>query len=1119
MLRGGSCALVAGAVFVSSLAYADPVRAVEVPQTGTLAAELRQSPASIEGDASVAAVPTGPSDVLLEPPSVPLKPVDPLVEKPAVAGFDEALSVEDADQRDVFSTVFDNVDGTETAVFSSMAVNFEDDRGEWQRIDPTLVPTTELGEFEVRAAPWSASFTADGAMVVGEAGTTVTVRPGAGGRLSAPVIADDGLSATYVEAWPGVDLRFVVDNVSVRKELVIKGPGAQPSYELVFDGLGLVAAEGGGFELADASIEDVSVGGVEVFNHDGTPINEAAKPVEAVAPAAASRAGEAASAVSVGVDAGWLGTLDKSAFPVVIDPVITIGAMNGVRFAFAGNGFTCPQNPNCARPRVGNSMASGNTIWRSTFAYDYTSLLPTSTVGSKLVSATMNVSHFSGTTSSQPISVRQASWFTWCGVHQGNNCANPWMPQVDTTKYITTGATSFNVTSKINEFWTAGGSAVTWAFAGNEASGVYTFKEINASLSITYDRLPIITASGVSPAANPYTFHNHLNGISLSVPARTDPDGETLYYRFKICPTNTWTGCGTPKADSGWITSNSWSQWQGAGFPADWYNQQYYWGVQVSNVTSTNYTLNSSWLRPWKLYNDAAATPQLISPVAGFTWAPNNPAQLTFTTPDDPDGDTVRYRAVVRARGTTGVVYRTDWTGFINPGGTNTQQTIIVPADAPLAPDTAYEWTVEFQDSTTYFHWYYYKGQPQGTLPTARQAAFEARLGGGGPSPMQSLGPVALNLATGNVTTSVATPQVPTLGGAMGVSMSYNTRAQDVGLRSRLVNNTNNNFVADAGEQVTYQTDARLEMRWTNPTAAPGISNLMSTWTGFITVPTTGNYKFAASLNSDEDAEVKIASTFALRVNRGATARIASPATVNFGDPLGEVPSTYFARSNVTAGSAGMTLTANQPTPITITYRNPSGAGQFALYVSTGSSFVSIPSSWLSPDARVLPRGWVLNHSESNGAIYSNAKITANEVVLTVNDGSTIAYTRNGNAYKPPAGQDDIVTVTAGKVTVTDTAGYVHQFHTTGQLDTVTAPIDALTPAAPTPVWTTWTPTGSTPTQRLTARPTRSRDAKSPTPTKASAPAPPPPATPPPTPACCAKSPTPTPPPTCTTNR
>ena len=60
---------------------------------------------------------------------------------------------------------------------------------------------------------------------------------------------------------------------------------------------------------------------------------------------------------------------------------------------------------------------------------------------------------------------------------------------------------------------------------------------------------------------------------------------------------------------------------------------------------------------------------------------------------------------------------------------------------------------------------------------------------------------------------------------------------------------------------MSYQVDPLFEMKWTNPTAAPGISNLMSTWTGYITVPTTGTYKFAASLNSDEDVDVKVGAT------------------------------------------------------------------------------------------------------------------------------------------------------------------------------------------------------------------------------------------------------------------
>ena len=57
----------------------------------------------------------GPVDVMRSAPPEPAKPVEPVVETPVVSGFDASLSVEDVGQRDVFVTVFDNVDGTETA--------------------------------------------------------------------------------------------------------------------------------------------------------------------------------------------------------------------------------------------------------------------------------------------------------------------------------------------------------------------------------------------------------------------------------------------------------------------------------------------------------------------------------------------------------------------------------------------------------------------------------------------------------------------------------------------------------------------------------------------------------------------------------------------------------------------------------------------------------------------------------------------------------------------------------------------------------------------------------------------------------------------------------------------
>ena len=178
----------------------------------------------------------------------------------------------------------------------------------------------------------------------------------------------------------------------------------------------------------------------------------------------------------------------------------------------------------------------------------------------------------------------------------------------------------------------------------------------------------------------------------------------------------------------------------------------------------------------------------------------------------------------------------------------------------------------------------------------------------------------------------------------------------------------------------------------------------------------------------------------------------------------------YFLRGNIGAGAAGVALTADAPTAITVAYRNISGPGVLALYAATGTNkFAELPGSWLSPDARVLPRGWTFNHSEGHGAAYSNARVDGTEIILTLTNGSTVGYKRNGEAFVAPEGEDNVVTFTDGVVVVTDSEGFVHRFRTTGELETVTAPVDAASPAAPVPLWTSWTPPGATtPSSRLT---------------------------------------------------
>lgn len=247
-------AVLLSSVWVGSTASAAPIsmRAAMAPMAGPLFAAPIDALASvpplpITGEASVAPLVAEDLDgvQLTDPPALRPAP-SPVIVDPVVDGFDEELSTEDIDSRSRFETVFDNVDGTETTEFSMNAVNYQDGDGEWVKIDPTLVPVRGVdGTFEVKDNSWSATFGPEGVSIVGEKGSAFSIRGGEGSKMSVPVIGEDGRSATYVEAWPGVDLRFVVDNVSVRKELVIAGPDVGNSFELVYDGLSVATDEAG----------------------------------------------------------------------------------------------------------------------------------------------------------------------------------------------------------------------------------------------------------------------------------------------------------------------------------------------------------------------------------------------------------------------------------------------------------------------------------------------------------------------------------------------------------------------------------------------------------------------------------------------------------------------------------------------------------------------------------------------------------------------------------------------------------------------------------------------------------------------------------------------------------
>ncbi|MEK7423948.1 MAG: hypothetical protein AAB131_08930, partial [Actinomycetota bacterium] len=162
--------------------------------------------------------------------------------KRTVDGFDPGTSLEAVSARSEFTTVFANADGTSTAVISLEPQHYQVAPGRWAKIDPRLVPVVgEVGVFETAAGSVRVRADVSGLTVGTPRGRAFHLAPvGDGAKLSAPQVAIDGLSVTYGEVWPGVDVRFRVSNTTLTKEFVLTRPGTAGSFGVALDGLVLV---------------------------------------------------------------------------------------------------------------------------------------------------------------------------------------------------------------------------------------------------------------------------------------------------------------------------------------------------------------------------------------------------------------------------------------------------------------------------------------------------------------------------------------------------------------------------------------------------------------------------------------------------------------------------------------------------------------------------------------------------------------------------------------------------------------------------------------------------------------------------------------------------------------
>lgn len=766
-------------------------------------------PAPIEGSAAVPA-----SDILSECVVDP-QPLGGELPDPKVgdrSGFDPDRSVEVVEKRSEFAAVFANPDGTESVRLTEVPQHFEVAPDRWEPIDSSLVPAEGAAGVWVTAAnSWQASFAPGTVGLTTAAGAIEFGFVAEGSETSRPEVSEDRSLVSYREVWPGVDVEYRPGPAGVEEQLVVYGRDVPLEMEFSLNGArtGERTPDGG---LRLEGVEGVSLSGLFSFGVDGTGLELEGAP----------RLEGRGDRVAVVIDEKWLAAVPDAAFPITIDPTWQLGSTNRRCFAKPKTGspieYSCTSGAN-----VGNVPSSSTNwqTWRSAIRFDYA---PYWIGGAFVEEATLQLDwvNTAGNDTLTTVSVYEgwgdiaaASYTSYVGSPLATAwLGSPFYPP--TTAYL-------DVTT-VMEWWRqVGWAGGMFQMIGAEPNNATTtFKKFTHTLWLTINTPPPAPTL-VAPADNTV---QHPAGFNFSVSSVNDAEGDTVYYRF-FASTSATCAPSSVVMDSGWLTVPSYP-WN---VPQALDNTDLYWCAQTSDGLHPEQTSGPRRFRS----NNSLPTISLVSP-ANNTFRVNDTPTLTATIPTDPDaGDATSYRFVISPLDGIGIQAASEWKPV--PGG-NASWTVPAGALDPStsALPTSYKWGVEVKDE---------RSASTSTLWTIRNQPY---LGAAPTAPMQSVGPVSVNLATGNVHLATGSPAVSTVGGPVGVSYAYNSQDRtNFGLRATYFNDANANLYQDGGEQIYLsRRDALPSFNWNlgSPGASVPSDNFAAQWNGYITVPTTGSWQF-----------------------------------------------------------------------------------------------------------------------------------------------------------------------------------------------------------------------------------------------------------------------------------
>lgn len=351
-------------------------------------------------------------------------------------------------------------------------------------------------------------------------------------------------------------------------------------------------------------------------------------------------------------------------------------------------------------------------------------------------------------------------------------------------------------------------------------------------------------------------------------------------------------------------------------------------GVSAQNqVPAYNFKATAATLEVvWDQLTTAAS---LVGPANGASVTTLTPTLSTSTVTDPDAGQTPLYRAVLMASnpgsladavpeqgcGANAALWSSSW---------SSSPSFAVPAGV-LADGVTYWWSMSTMGTVP--------GYPRCSGPWSFRV--NRRLGDATPSPMETVGPVAVNLSTGNVSMSVGSNSVASVGGDIGVNLTYNSQASSSsGLRVSYHGGTPpftglapgiNAALADP--PFLSQVDQKIEHNWgaNGPGNVGPYDHFAARWTGYVTVPTAGSYCFRT--RASDGTRVWINDTLVLNSWTDKTA-----------------PTEVACSSNVT-------FAAGETKAIKVEYYDRTGEATMHLKVSgPGISNQVVPTSWLSTD-------------------------------------------------------------------------------------------------------------------------------------------------------------------------